>query len=107
MDYNVIMNYASLILTVMALLVFVTNIIVEVIKNLFPKLPTSYLTVIVAILTTVLALNIFAALRSITVMWYYVIGALVLGIFVAYAAMFGFDKFKEAWERLKEYKGMK
>lgn len=101
---NNLMNYASMLLAVMAALVFVTNIIVEVMKVFVPKLPTSYLAVIVAISVTVLALYIAAAVMEITVMWYYAVGAVVMGVFVAYAAMFGFDKFKEAWEKLQYYK---
>ena len=111
MDYtaiiNTIINYASILLAIMAGLVFVTNIIVEVTKSLLPKLPTSYLTVAVAIIATVLALFIAAAALEITVMWYYAVGAVVMGIFVAYSAMFGFDKFKDAWEKLKVYKNRK
>lgn len=102
---NNIMNYASMLLAIMAVLVFMTNIIVEVAKALVPKLPTNYLAVIVAIAITVLALYIAAAVLQITVMWYYAVGAVVLGVFVAYAAMFGFDKFKDAWAKVKVYKG--
>lgn len=98
------MNYASMLLAIMAALVFTTNIIVEVLKVFVPKLPTSYLAVIVAIVASVLALYIAAAVLEITVMWYYAVGAVVMGIFVAYAAMFGFDKFKEAWDNLQAYK---
>ena len=108
MDYTVIINafinYASILLGIMAVLVFVTNIVVEVIKSAFIKLPTNYLTIIVAIVITVLALLVAAAVLEITIMWYYAIGAVILGIFVAYAAMFGFDKFKEAWDKLSQYK---
>ena len=101
---NSVINYASILLAVMAALVFVTNIIVEVLKVFMPKLPTNYLAVIVAIAVTVLALFIAASVLEITIMWYYAVGAVVLGIFVAYAAMFGFDKFKEAWDALNMYK---
>lgn len=101
---NSFMSYASMLLAIMAALVFVTNIIVEVMKVFVPKLPTSYLAVIVAIAVAVLTLYIAAAVLEITVMWYYAVGAVVMGIFVAYAAMFGFDKFKEAWEKLQYYK---
>lgn len=108
MDINTIINnifsYASVLLAVMAALVFVTNIIVEVFKNAVPKLPTNYLTIIVSIAVTLLALFVVAAVLKISVMWYYAVGAVILGIFVAYAAMFGFDKFKEAWDKLKAYK---
>lgn len=99
---NNLFNYASILLAVMAVLVFVTNIIVEVIKGLFPKVPTNIVAVIVAMIVTVLALLILCSVLEVTVMWYYAIGAVVLGIFVGYAAMFGFDKFKAAFDKLKQ-----
>jgi len=110
MDYtsiiNAVIHIASIVFAIMAGMVFVTNIIVQVTKNLFAKLPTNYLTIVVSILVTVLALFIAAEIMEITVMWYYAVGAVVLGVFVAYAAMFGFDKFKEAWDKLKSLKGV-
>ena len=106
MDFNEIIanlfNYASILLFVMAVLVFMTNIIVEVIKGIFPKVPTNIVAVIVAVIVTVLAALILCAVLEISVMWYYAIGAVVLGIFVGYAAMFGFDKFKAALDKLKQ-----
>ena len=104
MNYELIIQYASILMAILAGLVFVTNIIVEVVKNLFPKLPTNILAVVVALIVTVLALFIASAVLEITVMWYYAVGAVVMGLFVAYAAMFGFDKFKEAFEKLKSWK---
>ena len=101
---SAMMEYGSLAALALFLLTFTTSIIVEVIKGLFPKLPTNFLVFIVAILVTILALFIAAAILEITVMWYYAVGAVVLGIFVAYAAMYGFDKFKELFERLKTFK---
>ena len=106
MDINLIVNYlfeyAGILLTVMAVLVFATNIIVEVIKGLFPKIPTNFVAVIVALVITVVALFVLCSVMEITVMWYYAVGAVVLGIFVGYAAMFGFDKFKAAWDKIQE-----
>lgn len=101
---NNLFNYASILLAVMAALVFVTNIIVEVIKGLFPKVPTNIVAVIVAMIVTILAMLILCAVLDITIMWYYAVGAVVLGIFVGYAAMFGFDKFKAAFDKLKQAK---
>ena len=108
MDYtniiNALFNYGSILLAIMAVLVFVTSIIVEVVKNLFPKVPTNFVAVAVAVIVTVLAMLILCAVLEITVMWYYAVGAVVLGLFVSYAAMFGFDKFKAAWDKLKALK---
>ena len=109
MDYiaivNNLMNYASILLGIMFLLTFTVNIIVEVVKRLIPKVPTDIVVFIISIVITVLALYIAASVMKITVMWYYAVGAVVLGIFVAYAAMFGFDKFKELYDRLNAIKG--
>ena len=108
MDYiaivNNLMNYASILLGIMFLLTFTVNIIVEVVKRLIPKVPTDIVVFIISIVITVLALYIAASVMKITVMWYYAVGAVVLGLFVGYAAMFGFDKFKAAWEKLKALK---
>lgn len=111
MDYNGIiqniMSYASILFAILAAMVFMVNIIVEVIKTAFKKLPTSYLTILVSIVVAVLAMVIAAEVLEMTIMWYYAVGAVVVGIFVSYAAMFGFDKLKDAWEKMKEYSKMK
>ena len=106
MDINLILSnifeYGSILLAVMAALVFATNIIVEVIKGLFPKIPTNIVAVVIALIVTIVAMFILCSVMDITIMWYYAVGAVVLGIFVGYAAMFGFDKFKAAWEKIQQ-----
>ncbi len=107
MDYNAIINaifnYGSIILAIMFALTTAVSLIVEVTKRLVPKIPTDLVVFIVSIVLAVLALYVYAAIMEITVMWYYAVGAVVLGIFVAYAAMFGWDKFTALISRLKEY----
>lgn len=98
-----LIHYGSILALAMFLLVSATQIIVEVFKGLFPKLPTAILVFIVSIVITLLALFIAAAVLEITVMWYYAVGAVVLGIFVAHAAMNGWDKYKEIFDRLKSF----
>lgn len=102
---NILLNYASIALFVIAALTALTNIVVEVFKGMFPKLPTAILAFIIAVVLTLLALWIACEVLAITVMWYYAVGAVVLGIVVAYAAMGNFDKIREIVEKLKEYKG--
>ena len=104
MDYSVIVQHGSYILFAMACLVFGVNIIVAVVKKLFPKMPTTLLATILSVVITMVAFFAWAAIIGLKILWYYVVAAFVLGLFVAYAAMFGFDKFKHALEKLKEYK---
>lgn len=100
---NAIINYGSIIMGLLLAFVTAVTMIVEVVKRLIPKVPTDLVVFIISIALTVLALYIYAAIMEITVMWYYAVGAVVLGIAVAYAAMFGWDKFTALWSRLKEY----
>lgn len=107
MDYTVLMHYATILMAVMFALVFATTIIVEVLKVFLTRVPTNYLAIIVAIVVTLLAFFAWASYAGIAVLWYYVVGAVILGIFVAYAAMFGWDKFKDAYDKLKTLKNLK
>ncbi len=93
----------SLILSVVGALVVVTNIIVQVLKKLtWDTLPTNILAVLVSMVLTLCVFFAVCQIKSITVVWYMVVGAVVLGFFVSYAAMFGFDKFKEALDLLQK-----
>lgn len=104
MSYEVIIHYASILMIAMGAMVFATNIIVEVLKKMFQNLPTTVLAGIVAMAIAVLSVAVVLAYFKIPFVWYFVPAAIVLGFFVAYAAMNGFDKFKEAFEKLKNYK---
>lgn len=98
---EVVMKYASSAIFVMACLVFGVNIVVEVVKKLFPKVPTAIVATVLSVVVTVVAYFAWVSYAGLPVTWYCVVAAFGLGIFVAYAAMFGFDKFKEAFEKLK------
>lgn len=97
------MSYGSIILGIMFALCTATQLIVEVVKRLLPNVPTDLVVFLVAVALTVLALYIYAAAAEIAVVWYYAVGAVILGIFVAYAAMFGWDKFTALWSRITDY----
>lgn len=90
---------AALILTV------TTNIIVQVLKKLtWEKIPTNILAFIVAMVVTLLAFFAVCQIMGWAVAWYMVAGAVALGVFVCYAAMFGFDKLREALEQITKWK---
>lgn len=94
--------YISSILVAVGVLVTVTNIIVQVLKALtWEALPTNILATAVAMLLTLVAFFAACQYYGIAVVWYMVAAAVVLGFFVAFAAMFGFDKLKEALDALE------
>lgn len=92
------MNY---ILAVVFGLMVVTNIITEVIKKLtWDKIPTNLLVVIIAEALTLISGAAYSQINNVAVAWYHIVGAVIVGIFVSYAAMFGFDKFRQAMEQI-------
>ena len=87
----------STILTIIGILVVLTNIVVQVLKKaIWGKLPTNILAIIVSMVLTLVAFFAYCQINAVTVVWYMVVAAVVLGFLVSYAAMFGFDKLKEA-----------
>ena len=93
----------SAVLSVIGVLVVLTNIVVQVLKKVtWGKLPTNILAVIVSMVFTLAAFFAYCEINAITVVWYMVFAAVVLGILVAYAAMFGFDKLKEALAQISK-----
>ena len=98
----------SVILPLVLMLMVVTNIIVEVLKKLtWERLPTNILVFVVAMAVTLLAFLAACQIMGVPVTWYMVAGAVVLGVFVAYAAMFGFDKLRQTMEQLEQIKTLK
>ena len=87
----------STILTIVGILVVLTNIVVQVLKKVtWGKLPTNILAITVSMVLTLVTFFAYCQIKAIAVMWYMVAAAVVLGFLVSYAAMFGFDKLKEA-----------
>lgn len=100
-------NIISIFLIIVGALMAATNIITEVLKKVtWNKIPTNLLVFIIAVALTLVTGAAYAQIKGIPILWYYVVAAVVVGLFVAYAAMFGFDKFKQAisqfgFEKLK------
>ena len=86
----------SVIITIVGVLVALTNVIVEVAKKAtWDKLPTNILALIVAVALTLAAGFAYCQIKAVAITWYIVVAFIVVGFMVAYAAMFGFDKLKE------------
>lgn len=94
-----IQEYLPMLITVIGSLVAVVNIIVEVLKKFTEKyIPTNVLAVIISMVLTLTVFFAWCSINAVVVQWYLVVAAVVVGFFVAYAAMFGFDKLKEVLE---------
>lgn len=105
---NIVQNIpvmVALILPIVLALTVITNIIVEALKGLtYGKLPTNILAFIVAMVVTLVAFFAACHIFGIPIVWYTVAAAIVLGFFVCFAAMYGFDKLKQTMEQLNNIK---
>ena len=103
-----ILNISTLLL-ILTVLVGLTNIITQVVKNFTRnKISSSLLAFIVAECLSILGLCIYLSSTQSAFIWYYLVLAIILGFMVAYAAMFGFDKLKEivsGWQIGKDKSG--
>lgn len=86
----------SALITIIGVLVALTNIVVQVLKtSTWEKLPTNLLALIVAEVLTIGVGLAYCQINAVPLAWYVIAGLIVAGFMVAYAAMFGFDKLKE------------
>lgn len=90
-------EYLPQVLAIVGALVVVVNVITEVLKKL-TNIQANWIAVAVSMALTLGAYFAWSAYRAMTVTWYTVAAAVVVGFLVAYAAMFGFDKLKQALE---------
>ena len=98
-------NFTDLVtklLMVVGVLVALVNILTEVIKQVTQnKIPASLLALILSQVVTLCAFFAYSQIIGLTVMWFHIVAAIILGFIVAYAAMFGYDKLKEILNKLQ------
>lgn len=94
------LNIATLFI-VMGALVFLTNAIVEIAKMVFGAKGTMVLNkiaLVTAIVLAVVTYLTYAAYTSTPIVWYYFVGAIILGFIVALISMLGWDKVLKMWQ---------
>ena len=100
---QILIQYGSQILMLVAILAFATSVITQVTKQLpgLVSIPTNLQVIITAMALSVLAVVIYCQWASIALLWYYIIAAVILGFFVAFVAMFGWAEITDLWNRFK------
>lgn len=92
-------------LIILAVLVIVTNIIVQVIKSFsgLKDKPTKVVATVVAIILCVGATIAYCQIANVVLAWYTVVASIILGFIVAYGAIFGFDNlYGEFLDKIKK-----
>lgn len=93
----------TILLGVLAILAFMVNVIVEMTKGLpgITRIPTKAWCLLISMLVCVISVLIYMAYMQITILWYYIVLAILGAFVVGYLAMYGWDTLKELWDRYK------
>ena len=104
MDLNVILQNGAVILTIIGAMATFVTIVTEFTKTwgFLDRIPTSLQVLAVSILVSVLGVVIYVQMQKAEMIWYYIVGAIVLGWIVAYVSMYGWEKLTEMWGRFKK-----
>ena len=78
---------------VFAILVIIVNMCTEIFKKCVKnkEIPTKLFILAVSIALTVITTIAFCQIYSIPIVWYLIVGSIVIGVIVAYCAIFGYD----------------
>lgn len=88
---------------VIGMLAFAVSAVTEVIKSVgfMQKVPTNAVVIVLSMILTVVAFFAYAQYAALAIVWYMVVAAVLCGFFVAFIAMFGWDKLTDMWNSFK------
>lgn len=100
---NWIIENMALIVLVIGGFAFLVSIITEVTKNIgfLQNIPTDLQVIILSIVLCLLAYFSYVSYAGAGIVWYFVVGSIILAFIVAFIAMYGWEKFNQLWERFK------
>lgn len=104
MNLNIILENGAVVLTIIGAMATFVTIVTEFTKTwgFLDRIPTSLQVLAVSMLVSVLSVVIYIQMREAEMIWYYIVGAIVLGWIVAYVSMYGWEKLTEMWGRFKK-----
>lgn len=99
---NLIANI-TMILTVIGVLAFVVSVITQVTKGwgFLNRIPTAIQVYVTSLVISVLGIVIYLQVKGFKIVWYYIVGAIVLSFFIAFVSTYGWAQLKELWNRSK------
>lgn len=103
MSIEVLMQYATLALIVIGILAFLVSVITQVIKEMpwISKIQTNAVALVISLILCPLAVVILCIWLKITIVWYYIVAAVIAAFIVYLVATGGWEKVSEMWNRTK------
>jgi len=96
-----VINYGTAIIAVISTLAFTVSVITQVTKELgfLSKIPTQLQVVMLSISLTPGAYIAYSQYNYMQLHWYMIAASIIAGFFVAFVAMFGWDRLHELYNR--------
>lgn len=103
MSMEVLMQYVTLALIVIGALAFLVSVITQVIKEMpwISKIQTNAVALVISLILCPLAVVILCIWLEITIVWYYIVAAVIAAFIVYLVATGGWEKVSEMWNRTK------
>lgn len=99
---DILINNVTVIMSAIGTLAFIVSIITQVTKEIgfFAKIPTSLQVIILSITLTTISYIAYAQYSYMQIHWYMIAASIIAGFFVAFVAMFGWDKLSDIYNKL-------
>lgn len=103
MSMEFLMQYATFALMAVGVLAFLTALITQVIKEMpgLRNIQTNVVAFVTALILTALAVVIACIYYNITLLWYYIVAAVIASFIVYLVATGGWERVAEIWQRTK------
>lgn len=103
MSMEVLMQYVTLALSVIGALAFLVSVITQVIKEMpgLKNIQTNAVALVIALILCPLAVVILCIWLEITIVWYYIVAAVIAAFIVYLIATGGWERVYEMWNRTK------
>lgn len=103
MNMEVLIQYITYALIAVGVLAFFVSAITQVIKEMpgLKNIQTNAVALALSVVLCVLSVVILCIYFNITMIWYYIVGSVILAFIVYLVATGGWEKVSEMWNRTK------
>jgi len=97
------MENVSILIMAVGVIAFVTSVITQVTKSwgFLDKIPTAIQVYVTSLLLTVISVIVYLQFNNMKLVWYYIVGAVILSFLVSFVVTNGWEQLSELWSRFK------
>lgn len=97
-----LINFGTSLVAIIGGLAFMVSVITQVVKEIpvISNVPTSLLVIMLSVSITPVAYIAYAQYNYMQLYWYMIAASIIAGFFVAFVAMFGWEKISDIYSRM-------